>query len=455
MTDTVIVRFEGDGSGVADLTWGQHEIWRVMRDKGDSLPIGGVRALPPGQTVADVAAGLGFIMSRHQSLRTRLRLAPEGLPQQVVHARGEIALEVVDAGDGDPAEAAAAVVAGYASRNFDYEREWPARMAVITRRGTATHVAEIYCHLAMDGFGLAALRADLARRDDPTGPEPGPVTAVQPLEQARRQGGAAGRRAHDASMRYFERLAASAPDRQFSELAERRQPRFLQIVCESPAGYRAMRTLAARLGVGTSPVLLAAYAIALRPLAGSPSVAVHLVVNNRFRPGLGDSVSTLAQSCPCLIEVADAPFDEVAVRAWRSALMAYKHAYYDPAGKDEVRRRIAAERGAEPALGVFFNDLRVRSRELADSVPADAAESWPALAEELERSTLTWGDGNDVPADPMFLSINDTPGTLRYELAADSRFVSPADMAGLMRRIETVLVDAAVGAAAPALDGVR
>ena len=119
MTDTVIVRFEGPGSGVEELSWGQHEIWQVMADKGDSLPIGGVRALPPGQTVADVAAGLGFVMARHQSLRTRLRLVSGGLPRQVVHASGEIALEVVDAGGGDPAEAAAAVVAGYMARSFN------------------------------------------------------------------------------------------------------------------------------------------------------------------------------------------------------------------------------------------------------------------------------------------------------------------------------------------------
>ena len=89
MTDTVIVRFEGAGSGVEELSWGQHEIWRVMDDKSDSLPIGGVRALPPGQTVADVAAGLRFVMGRHQSLRTRLHLVSGGLPRQVVHDRGE------------------------------------------------------------------------------------------------------------------------------------------------------------------------------------------------------------------------------------------------------------------------------------------------------------------------------------------------------------------------------
>ena len=465
MTDTVMVRFEGDGSGVAELSWGQYEIWCVMRDKNDFLPIGGVRALPPGQAVADVADGLRFIMSRHQSLRTRLRWssegqasegqASEGLPKQEVHACGEIALEVVDAGDRDPAEAAAAVVTRYMTTNFDYERDWPVRMAVITQHGAATHVAEIYCHLAMDGFGLAALRADLARHDR-AGPAPAPVTAMQPLEQVRWQRGPAGRRAHDASMRHFERLAAGAPDHQFSELADKQQPRFWQVSYESPAGYLASRALAARLGVSTSSVLLAAYAMALSPLTASRSVAVALVVNNRFRPGFADSVSTLAQSFPCLIEVGDARLEEVCVRAWRAALVAYKHAYYDLAGKAAVSRRIAAERGSELALGVFFNDLRMRSRELADSEDAAPAGQPPSLRAELSRSTLTWGERNDVPADKMFLYINDTPDTLCYELWTDSNFVSPADMAALMRRIETVLVDAVlVDAGVPAIDAVR
>ena len=473
MAEKVIVQFTGDGSGVAELSWGQQEIWSVMQAKGNSLPMGGARALPPGQTVADVAAGLRFIMSRHQSLRTRLRWSSEGqasggLPKQVVHARGEIALEVVDAGDGDPAEAAAAVVAGYMTRSFDYERDWPVRMAVITLHGTATHVAEIYCHLAMDGFGLAALRADLARYDR-TGPAPAPVTATQPLEQVRWQRGPAGRRAHNASMRHFERLAASVPDRQFSELADGQRPRFWSVIYESPAGYLASRTLAARIGVSTSSVLLAAYAAALSALTSSQSVAVALVVNNRFRPGFADSVSTLAQSFPCLIEVGDTRFEEVVVRAWRSSLVAYKHAYYDLAGKDEVSRRIAAERGTKLALGVFFNDLRMRSRELADSVSADAATPGepPSPRAELTRSTLTWGERNDLPAEKLFLYINDTPDTLCYELWADSHFLSPADMAALMRRIEAVLVDTAVGdtavgdtaeggtGAVPAMDAVR
>lgn len=446
MTDKVIVEFEGDGSGVEELSWGQHEIWSVMQRTGSALPIGSVRALPPGQTAAEVAAGLRFVMGRHQSLRTKLRFGLNGQVHQAVHACGEITLEVVDAGDADPGETAAAVAARYQAREFDYEHEWPLRMAVITHRGTATHVAETICHLALDAFGLAVLHDDFDRRDDRTGP----VTAVQPFEQARRQRGPGARRAHDASMRHFERLAALVPDRMFSESADPRKPRFWQVTCESQAGYQAAMVLAARLGLSTSPVLLAAFAVALTPLtvleSGQPAV-VQLVVSNRFRPGFAGSVSQVAQSAPCLIEAAGAPFAEVAVRTWKSALLAYKHAYYDPAGKDEVTKQIAAERGAEPDLSVFFNDRRVRGRELADAVSGngdDAPGGLPPRRDELARTTLTWGEPYDVPEQKVFLSIVDMPGTLCCELRADTHFVTPADMAGLLRRIESVLVEAAL-----------
>jgi hypothetical protein len=444
VTDRVIVQFEGDGSGVAELSWGQQEIWSAMQVQGDSLSLGGVRVLPPGHTVADVAAGLRFVMSRHQSLRTRLHFDVDGQTRQVVHASGDITLDVVDAGDADPGETAAAVAARYKARIFDYEHEWPLRMAVITHRGTATHVVEMICHLALDAFGLAALHDDFDRHDERSAP----VTAMQPLEQARRQGSQGARRAHDASMRHFEQLAARAPDRLIRESADPRKPRFWPVTCESPAGYRAARMLAARLGLSTSPVLLAAFTVALTPLTslapGEP-VVVHLVVSNRFRPGFAGSVSPVAQSAPCLIEVPDAPFAEVAVRTWQSALLAYKHAYFDPAGKREVARRIAAERGLEPDLGVFFNDRRVRSRELADSITGDdAAGGLPPIRDELARTTLTWGEPFDQPEQKVFLSVVDMAAALCCELRADSHFVNPADMEGVLRRMESVLVSAAL-----------
>jgi Condensation domain len=410
-------------------------MWAVIEDAGDPLPLGGVRALPPGQSVADVAAGLGFIMSRHQSLRTRLRFRPGLEPLQVVHDRGEIALEVVDAADGDdPAAVAAAVADAYKAGPFDLEHDWPLRMAVITHRGAATHIAEMICHIAVDAFGIAALHDDFDQRAERTGP----VLAMQPMEQAERQRGAGGRRAHEASMRHLERLAASVPDRQFTPSADPRQPRFWQLTLESPAGYRAAGMLATRLGLGTSPVLLAAFATALAPLVPSEIIALHLVVSNRFRPRLAESVSTLAQSFPCLIEVGDVPFEQVARRAWQSSLVAYKYAYYDLAGKAEVSRRLETERGAELDWRVFFNDRRVRSRD-----PVFTADDSSALADELAKSTLTWGERNDVPGERAFLYINDAPDTFCCELWADSHYIAPPDMAAVVLRIESALVGAA------------
>jgi hypothetical protein len=342
----------------------------------------------------------------------------------------------VDAGDSDPGAVAAAVAAEYKARKFDYERDWPLRMAVIARDGTAAQVVLMICHIALDAFGLAVLYDDFDHREERTGP----VTAMQPMEQASRQHGPSGGRAHEASMRYLERQAASAPDCQFTASADPRQPRFWQVTLDSPAGYRATGMLAARLGLGTSPVLLAAFAVALASVSVSRRVALHLVVSNRFRPRLADSVSPVMQACLSVIET-DGPFEEVVRRAWQSGLGAYKHAYYDPAGWSEVHERLAAERGAEPDWSVIFNDRRVLDREFADT--RSGAQGRPSLRDELTRSTVTWGDRNDMPEQKVFMNICDAPDTLCCELWADTHFVTPADMEKLLGRMETLIVNAA------------
>ena len=64
---------------------------------------------------------------------------------------------------------------------------------------------------------------------------------------------------------------------------------------------------------------------------------------------------------------------------------------------------------------MFFNDRRVLSRELADAVSGDGDDAPggpPPLRDELTRTTLTWGERNDMPAQKVFLSIVDMPGTL-------------------------------------------
>jgi hypothetical protein len=454
MAERIFVSFEGDGSGVDELSWGQRAIWNQMRMQDSSLSMGGARPLAAGTTVGDVAASARFVIGRHQSLRTRLRFEPDGRPVQVVASSGEIPLEIVEAADDtDPAVVAEALAARYKETNFDYANEWPIRMGVVTHRGMPTHVVEVVCHLATDGFGMALLRADLASHDGGTvltsaGPAGTPVTAMQPLEQARRQRTPAAQRHCDAAMRYWERLLRAIPADRFGDWPNDGQPRCLRVVYNSPAVHMAVRQIAARTKVSTSQVLLAAFAVTLARLTGSNPVVTLVLVNNRFRPGFADTVSPVSAPCLCVIDVADITFDEAVSRAWHSAMTAYKHAYYEPDLMWDVIARVGKERGGEITLGYFFNDLRVRHREEPGG-PADSASSPEDMQAARARSTLEWGSEKDGPCDRVFLYINDVPGTISCEAWVDTRYVSAADLEAALRGLEELTVEAAMNPAVP------
>jgi hypothetical protein len=443
----IFVSFEGEGSGVDELSWGQRVIWGAMRMQRSSLSMGGARPLAVGRTVGDVAAVLRCVMGRHQSLRTRLRFQADGRLLQEVASSGEIPLEIVEAGDADPAGVAEALATRYKKTNFDYANEWPIRMGVVTQRGVPTHVAEVVCHLAADGFGMALLKAELTGRDCRTGLARAPVTAMPPLEQARSQRTRAVQRHGDAAMRYWERVLRAIPADRFADWPDEGQPRCLQAVYESPAVYLAVRLIAARTKVSTSQVLLAAFAVALARLTGSNPVVTLVLVNNRFRPGFAESVSPVSAPCLCVIDVADITFDEAVVRAWHSAMAADKHGYYEPNLMWDLIARVGKERGGAINLAYFFNDLRVRHRgEPAGQNGQDGSAE--DLRAALPQSTLVWGSEQDGPCDRVFLYINDVPDTLSYEAWVDARYVSSADLEAALRGLEAVAVEAALNPAA-------
>jgi hypothetical protein len=446
MAERIFVSFEGDGSGIDELSWGQRAIWNQMRMQDSSLSMGRARPLAAGTTVGDVAASARFVMGRHQSLRTRLRFEADGRPVQVVASSGEIPLEIVEVGDADPAVVAEALAARYKETNFDYANEWPIRMGVITRGGRPTHVAEVVSHLVTDGFGMALLQADLAGENGGTGPAGAPVTAMQPLDQVRSQRTPAAQRHRDAAMRYWERLLRAIPADRFGDWPDDGRPRCLRAVYNSPAVHLAVRRIAARTKVSTSQVLLAAFAVTLARLTGSNPVVTMVLVNNRFRPGFANSVSPVSAPCLCVIDVADITFDEAVARAWHSAMAAYKHAYYEPDLMWDVIARVGKERGGEITLAYFFNDLRVRHRQ-EPAGPADPAGSPQDLQAALARATLEWGSETGGPCDRVFLYINDVPGTISCEAWVDSRYTSAADLEAALRGLEELTVEAAVNPA--------
>lgn len=446
VVDRILVRFEGEGSGVEELTWGQQASWGSMQGSGTSDAIGGAMQLAEGTTVANLVTMLGFLMSRHQSLRTRLEFDADGSPRQVLYDSGEIALELVDAADDeDPAEIAESIRARYETTNFDLVNEWPVRTAVIRHRGIASWFVVMYTHLAIDGYGFEALNADLTNLDYATGAHLAPPAGLQPFELVRAQQTPSARRQHDASLRRWEhQLRAIAPNR-FGESTDKRQPRYWEASYDSPATYLALATVAARTKVHTGPILLAVYAVALGRITGNSPSVIRTLVSNRFRPGLAEAVSAVAQGALCVIDVAGATFDEVVARAWKSLLTAGMHAYYDPRELWKLIDRVSQERGVELDLMCYFNDRRRSLAQMATRPAATAEEIHAALP--LAR--LRWGEQIDTPDATCYLHVNSVPDTIDFTLRVDTHCLSPADLEACLREMEAVMVQAALDPAAP------
>lgn len=438
MGERILVRFEGEGSGVEELTWGQIGLWPGA-DAEPSITMGGVRPLPAGFTVEYGAEMLRFMMSRHQSLRTRLRLRPDGPPLQVCSASGEVPLEVIDAGEDDPAEVAAAAYARYQAKKFDYENEWPVRMALIRHHGVVSHVAVTYLHLAIDANGIIALLADLDARDPVTGAPAGPVTAMQPLEQARWQRTPAALRQNAASLRHLEHVLRTVPPRRFGPPKRVGDPDYQQVRYRSPAVLLAVQAVSDRQRVNTAPALLAFFSVALARFTGVNPVMAMLLVSNRFRPRFADSVSALTQISPFMLDVAGITLGEAVARSRPAAVGAFKYAYYNPDEQDETIDRVNAERGEEIDFSCFYND-----RRRAAGQPSAAAPTAAQVRAALPLSTMQWVNEVGLPKRTLYLNVDDPAGAIELTLSADTRYFPPQDAEALLRGIEAVAVETAL-----------
>lgn len=438
VTSTVMVPFEGTGGGVAELSWGQAEIWSTIVHQESWMPIGGPAELPLAKDLDDVVAALRWMLGRHRSLRARIRFDPAGGVRQEVADRGEAPLRVVDVpDDGDPARTAADVDTELRRPHFDHEHEWPLRMAVIRHRGVLTHLVIEFGHVALDGDGMVALfrtgLGALLLTDTEAAALP-VIEALDPLDQVEWQRGPAGRRHNKAVQRYWSRQLARVPAGRFGPTDDERRPRHWQATLRSPSAYRAMWSIAARTAVDSSTILLAAAATAMVRATGRDPAVFQIVVGNRFRPGLADSVSAIVQSCVCVIDVADVPFDEVLDRAARSARNAYLNGYFDRGQMEALIAELGRARGEHIDLTCFFNDRRAAdNREQVHSTPAD-------------ETTIAWGPHSDTPLEPLFVHINDTAdAVVELLLQADTRNFPPAHMAAFLRDFQDTLLAAAHG----------
>lgn len=433
-----VVPFAGEGSGTGELTWGQRAAWRTFIADGEAKTLGGVVAVPPDTPLDQVADALRFVVSRHQALRTRLRFGPDGDVTQEVSGSGEVTLEVVDVPPGaGAAEVAQQVRRRFVTDPFDYEQDWPVRMAAIRQGGQVTHTVAAYLQTALDAYGLAALTRDLLGYL--SGAPVEPVTAIQPLELAAKQAGRTARRQNEASLRHMEHVLMSAPLRRFPEPAEPGPPEWDTLVVRSPALALAVPMVAARRGIDSSPILLGAYALGLAEVTGVSPVAMLMAVSNRFRPRAAESVSPMAQVATCLIDVADGTLDDVVGRAWQAAMSAYKHAYFHPAERFALAQRLGATAGGPRDLSCYFNDRRGRGI-------TPGAGDGPAvpvtfdLTEAQRHIELHWQREPGFPQEIAYLNVDEVPGAIELALTVDTRVLTREATERLVRAIEAAAV---------------
>jgi condensation domain-containing protein len=430
-----MVSFAGEGSGSGELTWGQQHIWGAMSALGEPMTMCATRVLTPDATVAECVDELRFYVSHFQSMRTLLTFPPDRAPVQVVVDAGEVPLEIVDAAvDEDPDVVCASLAKWHEDEPFDYEKEFPIRMSLLRQHGKLTHLVIALSHFATDGAGAYAMYLHYLNRDPQTGGAATPI-GLQPLELAARQRTSGVIRQSDAALAYWREMLQRIPARRFRAPIETGLPRYWQVEVESAAMFRAVQTIANRVQVDASTVLLGVYAIALARVTGNNPSVLQMLISNRFRPGLAEMVSNISQTGLCVIDVADATIDEAMARTRRASMSAYKYAYFDLTAWKNLLAQMARERGDDHDLGYYYND-----RPTTNQAPATAGDD--AGGETPPTGPLRWTKLAYFN-ERLMLTINDAPDAVALMLLADTFYVPKTDMTALVREMETVALAAA------------
>jgi hypothetical protein len=437
MVDRILLPFAGTGEGIEELSWGQRSMWISIEREGQSITLGGIAPLPTGTTMQLLKDLYSFVMGRHQALRTRLVFGADGSVRQQVFGSGTLVMDVVEAGNRDPYQVAEEIHADYTRRDFDYANEWPIRLATVCRNGEPTHTVAVYLHLQLDGLGLQALLADLANLDRQTGQPLCPATGMGPLDQARWQRTPAAQRQSEASLRHLDKVLRSVPLDRFPLRYPDAEPSYPLLRCQSRTLLLATRLLSRQLGIDASPILLGLYAIAVGRLRQQSQFVALLAVSNRFRPGLAESVSIVAQVSPCLFEVAGVSLAEALTRARRASMSAYKYGYYDPVARQQLIQQVATDRGARPDLSCFFSDRRTERNS------AEAEPTLQDLIAALPATNMQWPAQIEEIPEKLYLTVADAEDAIGLELTAGSQYFSRAEAEELVRSMESIAIEAA------------
>lgn len=447
--DRVVVPFSGAAAGTGPLTWGQKAILQDMLDSGNQFTMDGMASLPEDSTVEDAAARLAALMRRHAALRMRLGSGSAGQPCQEVAASGQIGLDILTL----PDDASRADVTRYAEQlrvtrrleRFDFQRDWPLRMALLRHHGGCRYLVWVLSHLAADGGAHLLLLDDLMTSG--TGTE---LRRPHILDIARSEQEPQLRQLSRRAMRHWEAALSHIPAQTFGEPARppgEAGPRYWQARFRSPAAHLAMVAIARRTGTDASRVTLAVIATAIARATGVHPLTIKVMVNNRFRPGLADVIAPVAQNAVVTIDVSGISVDEAVARTRNAILTASMRACYDPDELSGVAARLDAGRGYPARVTCRVNDQRAMIMRADED--GDPGEVTPErVRQRLGDTSLTWLGRRDNMHEQVNLLVENEPDVVSLHLMWDRWSLTDGQVGALLRGVEEVAVEAAFDPAA-------
>jgi hypothetical protein len=448
----VAIEFEAEDSGTERMTWGQFTIWRPVQWYGEDsayfnmsrvVELGGDLDLP------SVCDAIRRLMQSHQGLRARYTDGAQG-PRQHVQASGSIAVRVDDFPAEQEADQQAAVADSVASEleaaPFDLTDEWPVRVAIGMVGGVPRFAIFAVSHVAVDWGALEIVLAEFRALCSPS-PSPaeadfGSRSAWGPLDQARFEQSARGRKHSEAALEHWGKCLRHIPPSMFDYApVTPAQPRFQRLGLSSPALAAAAELLATRSRVSTSSVLLAAVSLCLAAVSGRETCALQLIVNNRHDERRRDLVAPVVQNGIFLLEPSARDVAETVSRCYRRGLMAYSCGHYDPAALDAAKDEAASQRGVDFDLTAYFNDVR-GGRDRWEGIESEGL-SRAGLAALREKTTLSHVGAWETQDCKFFVSAESAPDRALLFLLADTAYLPLPVIEQVLRGVETIVAEAA------------
>ncbi|KOG51528.1 hypothetical protein ADK76_35710 [Streptomyces griseoflavus] len=411
------------------LTWVQQWHWYERTIPGprrvNPTPLADHCHVPPSATVADIHRALASLTARHEALRTTIDPLR---PTQHVHRADWAPLPVdcvdVPAADADTLEAATAALA---TRPIDPERNPPWLARVLLEAGKPRAVLMTAHHVVIDGWGLAVLLNQLHDQllgDDAPAEalaHPLDTVAAQPLERARA-----------AEREWLTRLAGNptgvlAP---FGGTDDGDGRHRLQH--RSVDAYGDLGRVARRHRASPEVVMLAALAHDVATRTGEHRFLASVVVSNRARAALRNSIGVRALTVPVQIDLRPgAVFGEVVASVAAASAAAYRHGQWRPAELVAAQARMDRRRGVVTVPTIEYNCYSWPRDYLvpAYNSPPNGPVTWIRSAPDEPCDTLYVDLGLDAGVVTLDVTVGD------HLLDAEQAMALPVRLCGFLRAL--------------------